>query len=72
MKPMDGSTLLARIRDRLPQLPVLMMTAYGTIEHAVSSMLAGATDYLVKPFAAETLVAKLRAAGAAGIARLRA
>ena len=59
MKPMDGSTLLARVRERWPQLPVLMVTAYGTIEHAVSAMLAGATDYLVKPFAAETLIAKL-------------
>ena len=59
MKPMDGSALLARIRDRLPQLPVLMTTAYGSIEHAVSAMLAGATDYLVKPFSAEALVARL-------------
>lgn len=59
MAPMDGSTLLARIRDRLPQLPVLMITAHGSIEHAVSSMMAGATDYLVKPFAAQALVDKL-------------
>jgi len=59
MKPMDGSALLARIRDRLPQLPVLMTTAYGSIEHAVASMMAGATDYLVKPFPAQALVAKL-------------
>ncbi len=59
MQPMDGSTLLTRIRDRLPQLPVLMTTAYGSIEHAVASMLAGATDYLVKPFPAEALVERL-------------
>jgi two-component system, response regulator FlrC len=59
MKPMDGSALLARIRDRLPRLPVLMTTAYGSIEHAVNSMLAGATDYLIKPYAAATLVDKL-------------
>jgi two-component system response regulator FlrC len=59
MQPMDGSALLARVRDRLPQLPVLMITAHGSIEHAVASMMAGATDYLVKPFAAQTLVAKL-------------
>lgn len=59
MKPMDGSTLLARIRDRLPQLPVLMITAYGSIEHAVTSMMNGATDYLVKPFAAQALADKL-------------
>ncbi len=60
MQPMDGSTLLARIRERLPQMPVLMVTAHGSIEHAVQSMMAGATDYLVKPFAAEALVAKLQ------------
>lgn len=59
MEPMNGSALLARIRDRLPQLPVLMITAHGSIEHAVASMMAGATDYLVKPFAAEVLAAKL-------------
>jgi two-component system response regulator FlrC len=59
MEPMDGSALLARIRDRLPQLPVLMITAHGSIEHAVASMMAGATDYLVKPFAAGVLAAKL-------------
>jgi two-component system response regulator FlrC len=59
MQPMDGSALLARIRERWPQLPVLMTTAYGSIEHAVASMMAGATDYLVKPFAAQALVAKL-------------
>ncbi|MCC7256913.1 MAG: sigma-54-dependent Fis family transcriptional regulator [Gammaproteobacteria bacterium] len=59
MKPMDGSTLLARIRDRLPHLPVLMITAHGSIEHAVASMLAGATDYLVKPFSPGDLVARL-------------
>jgi two-component system response regulator FlrC len=59
MKPMDGSALLARLRQRHPQLPVLMITAHGSIEHAVSSMMAGATDYLAKPFAAQALIEKL-------------
>jgi two-component system response regulator FlrC len=59
MKPMDGSELLARIRERDLHLPVLMITAHGSIEHAVRSMLAGATDYLVKPFAAQSLIDKL-------------
>ncbi|MBW7930366.1 MAG: sigma-54-dependent Fis family transcriptional regulator [Gammaproteobacteria bacterium] len=59
MAPMDGSALLARIRARWPQLPVLMITAHGSIEHAVASMMAGASDYLVKPFAAQALVDKL-------------
>jgi two-component system response regulator FlrC len=59
MTPMNGSQLLARVRERWPQLPVLMITAHGSIEHAVASMMAGATDYLPKPFAAQALVAKL-------------
>jgi two-component system response regulator FlrC len=59
MKPMDGSTLLARLRERYPQLPVLMITAHGSIEHAVACMMAGATDYLAKPFAAQALIEKL-------------
>jgi two-component system, response regulator FlrC len=60
MRPMDGSELLARIRERDLHLPVLMITAHGSIEHAVRSMLAGATDYLVKPFGAQILIDKLR------------
>jgi len=61
MKPMDGYELLRRVRDRHPHLPVLLMTAYGTVEHAVQSMLEGATDYLVKPFSADVLIDKLAA-----------
>lgn len=59
MAPMDGSALLAQVRERWPRLPVLMITAHGSIEHAVGSMMAGASDYLVKPFAAQVLVDKL-------------
>ncbi|GAB6039993.1 sigma-54-dependent transcriptional regulator [Endothiovibrio diazotrophicus] len=56
MRPMDGHTLLKRIRAVRPELPVVLMTAYGTIDRAVSAMQEGATDYLVKPFEAEVLV----------------
>lgn len=55
MKPMDGLTLLGKIRDRHPTLPAVMMTAHGTIRNAVDVMRQGASDYLVKPFAAEEL-----------------
>ena len=41
-------------------MPVLLMTAHGSIEHAVNTMLEGATDYLVKPFSAPELTEKLR------------
>lgn len=55
MEPMDGSTLLGRIRDQHPALPAVLMTAHGTIENAVDSMRNGAADYLVKPFEADEL-----------------
>lgn len=56
MKPMDGYALLSHIRSSRPDIPVLMMTAYGTIQQAVRAMQAGAVDYLVKPFDAVKLV----------------
>jgi len=59
MQPMDGCELLNRIRDERPDLPVLLMTAHGSVEHAVEAMMAGASDYIVKPFDAQTLSDKL-------------
>ncbi len=50
MKPMDGLTLLGKIRETHPTLPAILMTAHGTIENAVDVMRQGASDYLVKPF----------------------
>ncbi len=61
MAPMDGYELLRQVREQYPQLPVLLMTAHGTIEHAVRSMAEGATDYIVKPFSAQSLIDKLQA-----------
>ncbi|MCU7918518.1 MAG: sigma-54 dependent transcriptional regulator [Candidatus Thiodiazotropha sp. (ex Epidulcina cf. delphinae)] len=59
MQPMDGHSLLREIRKHYPDLPVLLMTAYGSIEKAVMAMHDGAADYLVKPFEAEVLVSKV-------------
>jgi len=56
MKPMDGHALLKRIKSSYPDLPVVLMTAYGTIQRAVEAMRDGAVDYLAKPFEAEVLV----------------
>ena len=56
MKPMDGHELLKKIRAQRPDIPVLLMTAYGSIQKAVKAMQDGAVDYLVKPFEAEVLV----------------
>ncbi len=57
MTGMDGHALLRRIKAKYPELPVLLMTAYGSIEKAVAAMRDGAADYLPKPFEAEALVA---------------
>ncbi len=46
----DGLTLLHELHQRDPELPVLIMTGYGTIENAVAAIKAGAEDYLTKPF----------------------
>ncbi len=46
----DGLELLREIRKRRPDLPVIMMTAYGTLQVAVEAMRLGAYDYIGKPF----------------------
>lgn len=56
MGKMDGHALLKRIKSQHPDLPVLLMTAYGSVQKAVAAMRDGAVDYLVKPFEAEVLV----------------
>ncbi|HKJ76281.1 MAG TPA: sigma-54 dependent transcriptional regulator [Gammaproteobacteria bacterium] len=56
MEGMDGYTLLQRVKAFDPELPVLLMTAYGTIEKAVAAMREGAVDYLAKPFEPQELV----------------
>ena len=59
MPVMDGFQLLNNMQQKHPEIPVLLMTAYGTIPKAVEAMQSGATDYLIKPFEASTLVAKV-------------
>jgi two-component system response regulator FlrC len=56
MPKMDGHALLKQIKKRWPDIPVLVMTAYGTIQKAVAAIRDGALDYLTKPFEAEVLV----------------
>ncbi|MAB41402.1 MAG: sigma-54-dependent Fis family transcriptional regulator [Pseudomonadales bacterium] len=56
MPGMDGHALLRTLRSHYPQLPVLLMTAYGTVQQAVTAMRDGAADYLVKPFAPKALL----------------
>ncbi|QAB15561.1 sigma-54-dependent transcriptional regulator [Hydrogenovibrio thermophilus] len=58
---MDGYDLMKRIRAIKPYLPIVLMTAYGTVEQAVDAMKSGAVDYILKPFEADILVEKARA-----------
>src|SRR5215468_9979621 len=55
MPGMDGFQLLQHIRENKPSLPVVVLTAYGTVPEAVEAMKGGATDFLLKPFSADTL-----------------
>ncbi|RZM06463.1 MAG: response regulator, partial [Sphingomonas sp.] len=58
----DATALIAELRERRPALPILMLTANGSVAHAVSAMRAGATDFLVKPLAPDRVLAALEAA----------
>jgi DNA-binding NtrC family response regulator len=53
---MDGLEFLAAIRRQNTQTPVLLMTAFGSVETAVGAMKAGATDFLLKPFSLDHLM----------------
>lgn len=59
MMPMDGITLLKEIRQRLPHLPVVLMTAYAEVDKAVDAMRSGACDFLLKPFDPKALLAHI-------------
>ena len=56
MSVMDGIQLLAKIKAADPDLPVIMMTAHGTVEKAVEAMQKGAYSYVLKPFDNERLI----------------
>ncbi len=56
MDGIDGHQLLKKIKSLYAELPVVLITAYGSIERAVEAMQNGAADYLVKPFEAEVLI----------------
>jgi DNA-binding response OmpR family regulator len=57
----DGLSVLARIRDRKPSLPVVVLTARDAVEDKVAGLDGGATDYVTKPFSFDELTARIRA-----------
>jgi two-component system OmpR family response regulator len=58
----NGLEVLKSIRTRVPELPVILLTARGEVEHKVEGLDMGANDYVVKPFSFEELMARIRAA----------
>jgi len=60
MSPGNGYELLSSIRSNQIDVPVILMTAYGSIPQAVDAIQAGAADYLVKPFEVTSLVNTVR------------
>lgn len=61
MEEMSGIDLLREVKTANPDLPVILITAYGCIQSAVDAMRFGAFDYLTKPFQEMDLVEKIRA-----------
>lgn len=59
MPGMDGLETLKILLERRPELPVIMMSAYGDLNTAVEAVKAGAADYLPKPFNPDDLVVRL-------------
>lgn len=59
MPGMDGVEVLEKAKEKYPDLTVVMMTAYATVETAVEAMKIGALDYLIKPFDPDALIPKI-------------
>jgi two-component system NtrC family response regulator len=56
MPGMTGLELIQKVKPGHPDMPILVMTAYGTVENAVEAMKAGANDYISKPFENQELL----------------
>ncbi len=55
MEPLNGIEVLKKLKEILPGIEVLMISAYGTVDEAVQAMKLGATDFLTKPFSPDEL-----------------
>jgi len=60
MAPINGHDFMASVLKKNANMPIILITAYGTIESAVKAMKCGAKDYLVKPFESKILVEKVK------------
>ena len=69
MPGVDGMALLQRVVRSWPEVPVIVLTAHGTIELAVETMKAGAADFIVKPFDRDEVLFVVRKAFAVSRAR---
>ncbi len=72
MPEMSGMEVLERVKKISPRIPVIMITAYGTISNAVEAMQEGASDYIIKPFSSETLDAAVKKVRSKSDLRIRA
>ncbi|MBX3317733.1 MAG: response regulator transcription factor [Phycisphaeraceae bacterium] len=61
MPKMDGLTVLSRLREVKPSIPVIFLTARGEEQDRVKGLRLGADDYVVKPFSASELIARVEA-----------
>jgi len=71
MPKLSGQDVLAHVQKNYPHIPVLIMTAYGTIDAAVVAMRHGAFDYITKPFANDELLLSVRKAVQLSLAQRR-
>jgi DNA-binding NtrC family response regulator len=60
MPEMDGLRLLTHVRERFPHLPVILVTAYGSLETTMEALHSGAWDYISKPFSPEAIRSMVR------------
>ncbi len=66
MPGVSGLELIDKLRNELPNLPVVLMTAHGTTDTAIEAMRRGAFDYILKPFEMEELLPVVMRAAASG------
>ena len=62
MSPMDGMALFHAIKNIYPSMPIILLTAYASVETAIDAMKSGAFDYLTKPFKVDEMLATVRRA----------